>query len=323
MRNNKLIIGIIVFIAFIGFILAAKAIFSAGKGKKAAPAAQAKSDLGKKPAKKAISKGKGAITVKTMNFKSADIPLKIKIFKMADQESSVYVASTVGGRMQELLPGTYDIEVDTVPQRIFKNIRVNENKETIKNLGCVTGALSVKTINAKKALAYFPLRVMYGKTNEMVTASMTNKILEISPGTYDIEIGTSPRQYKKDIKVEAGKESVVDLGCITGTLIVKTTDDNKRDVRCAIRVTRSDTNEIVSSSMSNKPIELGKGKYNVDLMVSPKQTKKDIVVNIGEESVAEVTVTAPMVPQKSAASMTKPQTPRPQPVNAVPVKTKQ
>jgi len=312
MRNNKLIIGIVLFIAFVGFVLAARVMLSAGKGKKAAPVAQAKTDLGKIPAKKAISKGKGAITAKILNYKRADIPMRIKVFKMTDPESSVYVASTVGGRTQELLPGVYDIEIDTVPPKIFKNIKVNEGKETVKDLGCVTGALTVRTINTKKAPAYFPLRILYRKTGEMVTAFMTNKTLEIVPGVYDIEIGTSPRQYKKDVKVEAGKESLVDLGCLTGTLIVRTVGEDKKDVRSVVRITRYDTNEIVSSAVSNKPLELGKGRYNIDVMSLPKQSKKDVVVNAGEDSTVDFTIAAPIVPQKSPTAMHK-----------APVKTKQ
>ncbi len=315
MRNQKLIIGIIVVAAFIGFILLAKTMLLIGKGKKPLPAARdLKGGAGKALAKKVISKGKGALAVKILNCKNAEIPMKVKIFKATEPQSSVYTASTVGGRTQELLPGTYDIEVDTVPQKIFKNVKVDEGRETVKDLGCLTGILVVKTINAKKSPAYYPLRILYGKTNEMVTASMTNKAFEIVPGVYDIEIGTSPRQYKKDIKVEAGKESIADLGCLTGTLIIKTADENKKDVRCSVRVIKADTNEIISSSTSNKPVELGKGKYNIDVMSSPRQGRKDVAVNAGEESVIEFTVIAPKAPA-----------PRPPAVKAAPapVKAKQ
>jgi hypothetical protein len=310
MRNKKLVIGIIVIFVFIGFIVAAKAMLPKGKGSKAQPqAAQTKKSSGKIPAKKAISKGKGALTVKILNYKNTEVPVKVKTFKAADSRSSVYAASTAGGRTQELLPGTYDIEVDTVPQKIFKNIKVSEGKETLENLGCITGSLVVKTINAKKALAYYPLRILYGRTNEMVTASMTNRPLEIVPGIYDIEIGTSPRQYRKDVKVEAGKEVVVDLGCLTGILIVKTIDENKKDVRCGMRITRSDTNEVVSSAASNKPVELGKGKYNIDVMTSPRQSKKDVTVNTAEEAIVEFIVAVPPPAPKAPA-------PRPQAAKA-------
>lgn len=295
MRNKKLIIGIIVIIAFIGFILITKAMLSMGKNKKPA-AAQMKGALGKAPAKKVISKGKGALTVRILNYKNVEIPMRVRAFKVVDSNSSVYAASTTGSRTQELLPGTYDIEVDTVPQKIFKNIKINEGRETMEDLGSVTGSVIIKIVNAKKAPAYYPLRILYGKTNEMVTASMTNKPFEIVPGVYDIEIGTSPRQYKKDIKVEAGKETITDLGCLTGMLVVKTADTDNKDVRCIVKVVKADTNEVVSSGMSNKPIELGKGKYNIEVMSTPRQSKKDVTINNGEESTIEFTVTPPPSP---------------------------
>ena len=298
MQNKKLVIGIIIAIALVGLVLVARSVVSAGKTKKNASADNAKALMGKAAAKKMISKGKGALTVKIFNSKNAEIPMRVKIFKAVNSDSSVYAASTVGSRMQELVPGTYDIEIDTVPQKIFKNIKVNEGKETVQDLGCVTGSLIVRVVNAKKGPAYYPLRVLYGNTNEMVTAFMTNKALEIIPGVYDIEIGTSPRQYKKDVKVEAGKEMITDLGCLTGTLTVKTVDESKKDVRCSVRITRADTNEIVSATMSNKPLELVKGKYNVDVMSSPKQSKKDVSINIGEDSVVEFVISPP--PQGAA-----------------------
>jgi hypothetical protein len=298
MQNKKLITGIIIVVAIVALVLVAKSLMSAGKhksvpistvGAKGAPAA-------KMPAKKMISKGKGALTVKLLNSKNAEIPMKIKMFKAVGSDSSVYAASTVGSRTQELMAGTYDIEIDTVPQKIIKNIKVNDGKETVKDLGCVTGSLTVRVVNSKKTPAYYPLRILYGKTNEMVTAFMTNKSLEIIPGTYDIEIGTSPRQYKKDVKVEAGKETIADLGCLTGTLTVKTTDENGNEARASVRILKTDTNEMVSSIASNKPTELIKGKYNVEVMSSPRQSKKDVVINTGEESVVEFTVAAPKAP---------------------------
>jgi len=103
-------------------------------------------------------------------------------------------------RMLELVPGTYDIEVDTVPQKIFKNIKVDQNKETVEDLGCVMGSLIIKTANAKKAAAFYPMRILYTKTNDMVTAYMTNKVIDIVPGVYDVEIGVSPKIYKRALR---------------------------------------------------------------------------------------------------------------------------
>jgi len=301
MGNKKLIAGIIVFIVFAGLILFVKNVVSKSKaGKSPVTVAQVNKDLKKMAPKKVISKGRGALTVRIVNSKNMEIPMRIKAFKVIDGRSSVYAASSVGGRMQELTPGTYDLEVDSVPQKIFKNIKVVEGKESIEDLGCVTGSITVRTTNAKKAIAYYPLRILYSNTSDMVTAYMTNKTMEIVPGVYDIEIGTSPRLYKKDVKVGSGKGVIIDMGCVVGSLIVKTVDENGKNVRTNVRIMRADTNEIVSSAASNKPIDLGKGTYNIEVLSNPKQSRKAVKVNLGEESTADFVVGAPIVPQKSA-----------------------
>lgn len=303
MKNKKFIAGIIILIAFVGLILFVKAVASKAKARKAVPTAQVKKGLKKTAAQKIISKGKGALTVKIANSKNMEIPMRIKAFRVIDGKSSVYMTSSVGGRMQEVTPGIYDIEVDTVPQKIFKNVKVAEGKETVEDLGCVTGSITVRALNAKKTAAYYPMRILYSNTNDMVTAYMTNKAMEIAPGVYDIEIGTSPRLYKKDVKVVNGKEAIIDMGCVVGALMVKVVDENGKNVRLSVMITRTDTNEVVSSAKSNKPIDLGKGIYNIGILSNPKQSKKNIKVNAGEESVAEFVVSAPIVPQKPAKSV--------------------
>ena len=107
--------------------------------------------------------------------------------------------------------------------------------------------------------------------------------------------------FNEDVKVEAGKEGIVDLGCITGTLIIKATDENGKDVRQTVRISKADNNEMVSSSLANRPIELAGGKYNIEVLSTPRQSKKDVSVKAGEESSVEFTVKAPVAAQKSAA----------------------
>ena len=294
MSNKKLLIGIIVVIAFVGFIMFTKVLTPKTKSIQTAPTVQAKKDSKKVPAQKVISKGKGALTIRIVNSRKAEIPMRIKAFKVIDARSSVYATSSVGGRMQEVMPGAYDIEIDTIPQKILKNIRVAQGKETIEDLGCVTGSLAVRTLNVKKAPAYYPMRILYPKTNDMVTAYMTNKSIDIVPGVYDIEVGTSPRLYKKGVKVDSGKDTIIDMGCVVGSLTVKVVDESGKDVRLSVRITRADTNEIVSSAKSNKPVDLGKGSYNVEVLSNPKQFRNNIKVGLGEESAAEFTIKSPL-----------------------------
>ena len=313
MSNKKLFIVIIVVIAFAGFILFTKVTSPKTKSTQTTPTVQTKKDskkdlkkdLKKINTQKVISKGKGALTIRIANSRKAEIPMRIKAFKVIDARSSVYATSSVGGRMQEVMPGTYDIEIDTIPQKILKNIRVAQGKETIEDLGCVTGSLSVRTSNVKKTAAYYPMRILYSKTNDMVTAYMTNKSIDIVPGVYDIEVGTSPRLYKKDVKVDAGKDTLIDMGCVVGSLRVKAVDESGRDVRLSVRITRADTNEIVSSAKSNRPIDLGKGSYNIEILSNPKQSRGNVKVSVGEESVAEFIIKSPIPTPNSVKPKTK------------------
>ena len=300
MRNKKLLIGIIIVLAFVGFILFNKAKSPKTKSRKVTPTVQVKKGSKKIPGRKVISKGKGALTIRIVNSKNAEVPMRIKAFKVINSRSSVYATSSVGGRMQEVAPGAYDIEIDTIPQKIFKNIKVARGKETIANLGCVTGSLEVITLNAKKKAAYYPMRIFYPKTNDMITAYMTNKAIDIIPGVYDIEVGTSPRLYKKGVKVRAGKETIIDIGCVVGSLTVKTVNEAGKNVRLSVRIKTSDTNKIVSSIKSNKSVDLRKGSYNIEVLSSPKQSMNNVKVVVGKNSIAKFTIKSSTRKSKSA-----------------------
>ena len=298
MRNKKVVIGLIVIVAFIGLILITKATMPKISGKKAIATAAMKKEMAKAPAKKVFPKGRGGLTVNMLNSKNIEVPIKYRAFKVVDGKSSVYAASSVGSRMQEMASGTYDIEIDTVPQKILKDIKVPEGKEAVESLGCVTGSLVVKAVTGKHTPANYPIRIINPKTGDMITAYMTNKTIEIIPGLYDIETGITPRLYKKDVKVEAGKEAALDLGCVTGSLLVKTVDEDQKPARVSVRITNSSNGEIVSSGASNRPMELGQGTYNIELLTTPKQVKKDVKLSTGEEVTADFVVKAPPVKAK-------------------------
>jgi hypothetical protein len=290
MRNKKLLTVIIIALVFAGFILYARAKSPGTKSRRAASAVQAEKGSKRMSEQKVISNGNGALTIRIANSKNVEVPMRIKAFKVIDAGSSVYAASSVGGRTQELAPGVYDVEIDTVPQKIFKNIKVSSGKETFEDMGCVTGSLVVRTLNAKKTDAYYPMRIFYPKTKDMVTAYMTNKAIDMVPGVYDIEVGTSPRLYENGVKVGAGRETIIDMGCVVGSLNVKTVDKAGKNVRLSVRIKTAGTSEIVNSIKSNKPVDLLKGSYDIEVLSSPKQFENNVKVDAGKESVVKLTI---------------------------------
>ena len=297
MKNKMFIMGIVVAIAMIVGIFFVARPSGARKTKAAAPAIKAEKPKAQTAAQKAISKGMGGITVKVINSKGKEEFLKVKAFSVIDPKSSIFTAGLTTNRMQELSPGTYDIEVDTTPQKIYKNIKVAADKENVLDLGCPTGSVTVKALNSKKKEASYLVRLVTPKSYILVTAGTTNRPLEVMPGIYDIEIDTAPRLVKKAVKLEAGKETAIDLGVVTGGLIVKVLDEKGKDMRYTTRVRNASTSEIISSGPSNRVMEIQPGAYNIEVLTSPVQTKKDVKVIAGEQASVEVTVQS-AVPQK-------------------------
>ena len=288
MKNKILIIGIITAIAIIaGIFFVAK---PSGAKKAKAAAAAAKTEKAAAQAQKTFSKGMGGFTAKVLNSKGKEVFLKAKAFSAVDARSSVFKAALTTNRMLELSPGTYDIEVDTTPQKIYKNIKVAADRENVLDLGCPTGSIVIKALNSKKKEASYLIRLVTPKTNILVTAGTTNRPLDVMPGIYDVEIDTLPRMVKKSVKLEAGKETVVDLGAVAGGLIVKVLDEKGGQLRYTVRVRNAADNEIISSGPSGRSLEMQPGAYNIDVLTSPVQAKKDVKVIAGEPTSVEFIV---------------------------------
>lgn len=292
--KNKVVIGLVAVVAVVAIFVIAKSVSSKktvkAKPGRAAPA-KAAARAPAAPVKKAISKDKGGLTVKILNSRNMPAQTRIRAFRSIDNRSSVYAASFAANIMQELEPGTYDLEMDLAPQRIYKNVNVVKGRENIEELGCLTGSLNVKALNAKKKDAYYPVRIYNSKTREMAMAGSTNRSLEIMPAIYDIEIDTLPRQVKKNVMVEKGREKAVDVGCIVGGLTVKAYDENKKETRQSARVLQEGAANPVATISTNRPVELVEGAYKVEILSTPRQTK-EVKINTGEDSVVEFTVQA-------------------------------
>jgi hypothetical protein len=289
-----MIIVVLLAVAVGGLYLAIKLPKSLHKAKaaKAAvataqkPGAAASAKKAPLPApKKIISKGKGALVIKLADAAGKPASRRMKAFKATDHRSSEYVASFTCNKTQELLPGTYDIEIETVPQKIYKNLNVSLEKETVEDLGCLTGLLKVTAVNAQGKSASYPVRVLYPKSDIVVTTLTTGKqAAEIVAGTYDLEIALIPKQARKDVRLEAGKETAIDLGCITGMLNVSSVDNNNNPVRSTTRIKKSESGELVATGVTNKPIELAEGIYTIEVSSKPAQVHKDVKIKAGQET---------------------------------------
>jgi uncharacterized membrane protein len=87
----------------------------------------------------------------------------------------------------------------------------------------------------------------------------------------------------------------VDTGAV-GTLLVRTIEPAGKEIRGSARVRRSDNNETITSTASNKPLDILPGSYVVECLSTPPQTKKDINVKAGEETKVDFVVQPPPAP---------------------------
>lgn len=252
------------------------------------------------PEKRTFTKGMGGLTVKIKGSGDKPLRLKIRAFSADGNNSSVFANTFTSERMQELASGTYDIEIETTPVKIYKNIAVREGKETVHDLGAVTGALNIKALNSKKKEAMILTKVTSPKTNTVATVMMTNKSAEIVPGVYNIEIGTNPKQVKNDVKIEAGRETLLDLGAVSGAIMVKAVTEEKKEVGLPVYVKNPANGSMVAATIAGRSVEVGPGEYDIDILSVPPQNKKGVKVSAGEESAVEFTIQAP-APAKAPA----------------------
>ena len=297
--KNRVVFVTVVAIAVLAIIFIARScshgrtvsktisVVKGGKQKAAVPAAQAK---------KVFSKGMGGITVQVKSSNDKPQYLRVKAFSIDGKDSSVFVTAFGTARMQELAPGAYDIEVETNPTKIYKNIKISEGKETIEDLGTITGSLNVKAMNSKGKEALLPVRITRSKSNLMVTTITANRPTDIVPGVYDLDIQTLPRQIKNDVRIESGKETVLDMGTVSGSVTAKAVDEKGTEARVGVQIKNPANNEIIFTTVTNRPTEIAPGTYDIEIMSTPVQTKKGVKVSAGGETAVEFSVKAPPQP---------------------------
>lgn len=310
MKNKNLMIGLVAgAILVLAIILIARPLFVKKTAAKitpeqsSAPAAKAPDTAPKEAVKKTFPKGKGGLTLKMINSRNEAAPMRAKLFKSIDARLSHYASTVILNSESEVLAGTYDVEINTTPQKIYKGVTISDGGETVEDVGA-TGALNVKAWDYKNSPAFFPISISQSGTGIAITTFASNQPLELLPGTYDIDVETRPRQSRKDVRVEPGKETMLDIGCTTGGIFVKVVDESGKEARREARVKKPQAGDIVAISAANRPIEVVAGVYDVEIISKPNQLKKDVKVSVGEEISVEFiieTLSSPL-PDKTAGS---------------------
>lgn len=314
--------AIVVVVAVVGLVAVIALVMMARAGGRKAPASTpavtsakgAKAPASQKavaqtaPAKKAISKDMGGLTVKLTGVKKNEMNARGKIFRVIDAKSSVFSGTLAANRLQELPPGNYDIEMDTAPAIIRKNINVRKGGETVEDLSQMVGSIDVKVSGPAGKANPYKVKVVQEKSAVAVASGSSLKPIDIVAGTYDVQIESLPKQIIKGVRVEPGRAAPVDIGS-TGSLRVKVVDDAGKEAKVPVRI-RKAGGEFVASWTSNKPLDIMPGAYDLEIGAAPADLRKDVRVSAAEETIVEAAAKAAPAPVSApAAKVTAPTAP--------------
>jgi hypothetical protein len=194
--------------------------------------------------------------------------------------------------------------------KIYKGINVAKGRETVEDIGRVTGSIEIKALGASKKPAAYPVKVMYPRTGTAVTTASANRPVDVVAGIYDIEIGSSPKQARKDVRIEGGKETVIDIGS-AGAILVKAVDETGKETKGSVKIRKAENSEVVATHVLGKQMEILPGTYIVESAVNPSVSKKDVKVDAQEETVVELIIPAPPAPAPKAAAAAGPTAAKP------------
>ncbi len=285
MKDKKLIVALVIIAALIVGIIV---IFGAPR--------IFKPHGGKSPGLKTVfTTGKGALTVRLFNTQGKESFQNIRAFRSEGGRSSLFMVTLQSNKAKELVPGTYDIEIASIPPKIYKGITVYKGREVIENVGPI-GIINVKALDARNKSAYYPMNIIYPDTDIVIATLTTNRPIEIMPSTYDIAIETLPKQVKKSVKIGRDRDTVLDIGCTTGTIAVRAKDAAGAKIRCGIIVRRLDNGQVVMSTTANRSIELVQGVYKIETSSAAKETKTVTIVPGKETAIEFVVAALPPVP---------------------------
>lgn len=104
----------------------------------------------------------------------------------------------------------YDMVVNTLPQVVVRNISILRNQHNIIPADCPQGML-VTRIKGPTKLTNVKVRVSQKGQSITLNVQEINQIQNYLVGTYDLEILTLPRIYKKDVVISQSAYSYIDI----------------------------------------------------------------------------------------------------------------
>lgn len=149
------------------------------------------------------------------------------------------------------------------------------------------GSLTVMLQDSKgkpMALRIQAFRTDGSKISNHILTSATGRAMELPAGTYDVVFDTSPAVMYKGVRVSESVEKTEDAGCMTGSVFVRARDAKMKEARYAVRVRLPNLGSSIAAGSSNRPIEVMKGVYDIEVGTTPVRIFKGVKVTACKET---------------------------------------
>lgn len=185
---------------------------------------------------------------------------------------NTYINAAYGGTL-DIAPGTYDIELDVNP-RVRETVTVTSGETSTLSLP-LPGMIQLVDAAGNPVEGYF---YAYPVGGDRYFDTGYDGTLQISPGTYEVEIDTNPPAARQTVTVTAGETITVTVPAL-GTLQLLAAEGNENGVEYFTVYPEGSDYSVVR--VFEGVIDLMAGNYEV-VFDSDLQTRYPVTVTSGE-----------------------------------------
>jgi hypothetical protein len=203
-------------------------------------------------------------------------------------KNTVFIGRT--GHPASLVIGTYDVKIPVHPTLWIRDVVIESGKTTDWAVGGYGRIHINRNDSTGKPLGNDFDVYTYDDKKDLVIHGITNEPSEyILAGTYDIVVETKPRMGQAPVRVEAGRNTVLDLPQ-SGRLEVRGNNALGKPLKVnkAFIYKSGERESPFVHGRVNSPVELQPGTYDVRVDLIPEVWFEGIEISSGRERVIDI-----------------------------------
>jgi hypothetical protein len=183
----------------------------------------------------------------------------------------------------DMPPGTYDVDVNLNPRVTIAGVTIEPGVST-RHAVVQRGRLLIEVEDADGAMLTESIYLYPpGETEDYAVFTYIGTPVDIEPGTYDAELILTPRVWIEGIEIESG-ESVIRSLDQQGRLFI---DGGGEEIFLYVYRAGERDNE-VELAYTDQAIELGAGRYDIEVTTDPRRWFEDVEIEPGEIQLLEL-----------------------------------